>query len=71
MVVELTEIVVLWTNLRHIKLFYDVYLLSLIAKSTLKITFSGGYTLRTVFFKSLNNDDKKYNKNSTVNVLVV
>ena len=44
-----------------------VFELSLIAKSTLKIIFLGGYVLRIVFFKLLNNDDKKFNKNSTVN----
>ena len=33
-------------HLRHIKLFYDVYLLSLISKSTFKIIFLGGYVLR-------------------------
>ena len=45
-------------HLRHIKLYYDVYLLSLIAKSTFKIIFLGGYVLRIGFLKILNNDDK-------------
>ena len=36
-------------HLRHIKLFYDVYLLSLIAKSTFKIIFLGWYVLRLCF----------------------
>ena len=43
----------------------DVYLLTLIAKFDFQIIFLGGYVLRT-FFKLLNNDDKKCNKNSTV-----
>ena len=44
--------------LRHIKRFYDVYLLNLSATSMLIISF---------FFKFLNNDDKKYDENCTVN----
>ena len=48
-------------HLRQIKLFYNVYLLSLITKPTFKIIFLGGNILRIFFFQLLNNDDKKYN----------
>ena len=40
-------------HVRHIKLFYDVYLPRLITKSTFKIIFLGGYVLRIVFYKLL------------------
>ena len=59
-----TEYVVLWTNffrihLKRIKRFYDVYLLSLSAKPTLKIVNLFGYVFRIGFFKLLKYDDKK------------
>ena len=67
----LTEYVVLWKknriHLRHIKRFYDVYLLSLSAKSTFKIMNLGGYVFRIGFLKLLNNDDKKCKQNFTEN----
>ena len=47
-------------HLKHMKRFYDVQLLSLCAKSTLKIVYLGGYVLSIVFFlKLLNNNGKK------------
>ena len=68
-----TDYVVLWTHffrihLRQVKRFYDVYWMSLSAKSTFKIMNLGGYVFRIVFFFKLsNNDDEKYSKNSVVN----
>ena len=53
-------------HLRHIKLFYDVYLRSLSAKSTFKIMNLGRYVFRVGFLKLVNNDDKKCKQNSTV-----
>ena len=41
--------------------------ISLSAKSTFKIDHLGDYVLRIVFYKLLNNDDKKCNEISTVN----
>ena len=67
-----TEYIVLWTivfriHLRHVKSFYDVYLLSLRANLTFKIRNLGWYVFRIVFFQLSNKDDKKYSKHSTVN----
>ena len=67
-----TEKVVLWTNFLGFiwdikKRIYDVFLLSLSAKSTFKIMNLGGNVFRIVTFLIINNDDKKCKPNSTVN----
>ena len=60
-----TEYAILWTN--FLGFILDVWLLSLSAKSTFKIMNLVGSVFRIGFFKLLNNDDEKLNKNSTVN----
>ena len=63
----LTEYVVLCSNLRHIKRFCDIYLLTVSAKSAFKVMNFGRVHFQNHFLKLLNNDDNKCKQNSTVN----